>query len=340
MNSLKSVLLIAILLGPLWLWPAPAQALVPMEGQFVAKQTCEAVQSIKKRTNPGNIRLQSGMSYTVLGKNRDNASHYLLHIAAAKPSERWVPVSCGQLGADASSVIGQTSVQTSGQTSKNADFLLALSWQPSFCETKPNKPECQSQTGDRFDASHLVLHGLWPQPETNTYCGVSQKLIQLDKASRWSELPELDLSRQTRTALAERMPGVASNLHRHEWYKHGTCYSNTPEEYFQEAIALLDQINRSEVQQLLTNNINFLLTNTEIRSQFDQAFGVGSGEKVEVKCAQDIDEDKEIMVVELWLNLRGKIEPNTPIQTLLRAAPRAAQGCRQGEIDPAGFGNG
>ena len=133
---------------------------------------------------------------------------------------------------------------------------------------------------------------------------------------------------------------MASGLHRHEWYKHGTCYSSSPEEYYQESIALLDQVNQSDVRSLLVNNIDFLLTDIEIQQGFDAAFGPGSGNRVAMKCKRDIDEDREIMLVELWLNLKGKIEPETAIAPLLRAAPRARRDCRQGEVDPAGFGNG
>ncbi len=28
----------------------------------------------------------------------------------------------------------------------SGDFVLALSWQPAFCETHESKPECRSQT--------------------------------------------------------------------------------------------------------------------------------------------------------------------------------------------------
>jgi len=53
------------------------------------------------------------------------------------------------------------------------------------------------------------------------------------------------------------MPGVESLLHRHEWYKHGTCYnpqSDRPEEeYFEESLALLKQINNSSVQDLFAS---------------------------------------------------------------------------------------
>src|SRR3546814_10932851 len=55
-------------------------------------------------------------------------------------------------------------------------FVLAVSWQPAFCETRPAKPECVTQDEDRFDASHFALHGLWPQPRGNVYCGVEPGL--------------------------------------------------------------------------------------------------------------------------------------------------------------------
>src|SRR3546814_1497468 len=47
-------------------------------------------------------------------------------------------------------------------------FVLAVSWQPAFCETRPAKPECVTQDEDRFDASHFALHGLWPRSEEHT----------------------------------------------------------------------------------------------------------------------------------------------------------------------------
>ena len=317
--------------------------------QFLAEQTCPAFQSIKKRTNPGNIQLTPQTTYAVIGKNRRRASHYLVQIADARPANRWVAASCGRLQAEGAIAPPETPAGERPETppstpdlntSKDEEFLLALSWQPSFCETRPNKPECRSQTGERFDASNLVLHGLWPQPRQNVYCGVSDRLIKLDKDRRWLELPDLALSSDTRRELQTKMPGMASGLDRHEWYKHGTCYSNTAEEYYRESIALLDQINASAVQDLMEENINFLLTDTEIKQEFDAAFGRAAGEKVAMKCKRDVDEEREIMVVELWLNLKGKIDMNTPISRLLKAAPRARRDCRQGEIDPAGFGNG
>jgi ribonuclease T2 len=38
-----------------------------------------------------------------------------------------------------------------------AEHVLAVSWQPAFCETRPRLPECRSQTADRFDASNFRI---------------------------------------------------------------------------------------------------------------------------------------------------------------------------------------
>lgn len=327
MAALKKFLLFAISLGfCLTLLPQTADALISLNDRFVPREACEAVSSIRQGTNPGNIRLTPQQTYSVIGKNRENASHYLLRIEEAAPSTRWVPVQCGEL-LDSSTPVDPV----------NPDYLLALSWQPSFCETKPDKPECQSQTAQRFDATHLVLHGLWPQPKQNIYCNVSRELKYLDQENRWSELPPINLSEETSTALADKMPGFASNLHLHEWYKHGTCYSDSPEEYYQESIALLDQVNNSSIQDLFASNIGNFLSSTEIRDRFDQAFNPGAGSKVQVQCKRDINEDRNNMVVELQINLKGDIQSDTSMAELLEAGQRVASGCSLGEIDPAGF---
>jgi ribonuclease T2 len=327
MSTLKKCLLLVIsLCFCLTLWSRPAYALLTFNDQFVAGQACEALESIRRGTNSGDIRLVPQQTYPVIGKNRDNASHYLLRIEGAEPPSRWVSVQCGQLLGSSAPV-----------NPVNQDYLLALSWQPSFCETKPNKPECQSQTAQRFDATNLVLHGLWPQPRQNIYCNVSDDIIRLDKDNRWSQLPPIDLSAETRNALAAKMPGFASDLHLHEWYKHGTCYSESPEEYYQESIALLDQVNNSSVRDLFVKNIGNSLSSNEIRNQFDKAFTDGAGSKVQVQCQTDIDQEKNNMVVELQVNLKGNIQPDTSIESLLQAGKTVPAGCTLGEIDPAGF---
>src|SRR5215831_1138747 len=96
----------------------------------------------------------------------------------------------------------------------NFDFyVLALSWQPAFCEAHGSKPECQSQDNSRYDATHLVLHGLWPSVRGDRghnyeFCQVSRDIQE--KQDDWCAMPALELSAETQKLLSSRMPGVQS----------------------------------------------------------------------------------------------------------------------------------
>jgi ribonuclease T2 len=127
-----------------------------------------------------------------------------------------------------------------------AEHVLAVSWQPAFCETRPRLPECRSQTADRFDASNFALHGLWPQPRSQAYCGVDERTVAQDKRRRWRDLPWERLDDDLWSRLRQAMPGTRSGLHKHEWIKHGTCYDGAgAAEYFEDSLKLLDALNRS-----------------------------------------------------------------------------------------------
>lgn len=310
---LSLLLILSISVTALLIYPKPTQAFVSATGSFRASANCPALSSIRRQANPGNVNVIPGDSYPLLGKNKQEATHYQIRIEGAEPVARWVAVSCGSI--DESDTI----------VSSNLDYVLAASWQPGFCETKPNKPECISQTGDRFDATSFSIHGLWPRPQ---YCNVPRSIRQLDKDMRWSELPALELSPALRQDLAIKMPGYQSYLHRHEWYKHGTCYSATPEEYYQETISLIDQLNKSAVRTLLLQNLERDLTAERIDQAFETAFGASN--KVTISCVRV---NRENLIDELLINLRGEIDPETDITDLLSAAPDADRGCPIGQVD-------
>lgn len=136
----------------------------------------------------------------------------------------------------------------------------------------------------RCDTSHFSPHGLWPQPGSRSYCNVDGRLIATDKKRRWRELPELGLSLEMHKALWRIMPGSQSFLHRHEWIKHGTCYSAQPERYYRDSVRLMEAINASAVRDLFATNIGRRLTNRQIRNAFDTAFGRWAGERVRISC--------------------------------------------------------
>lgn len=209
--------------------------------------------------------------------------------------------------------------------------ILAASWQPAFCETKPGKPECKSQTADRYDANHFALHGLWPMRKN--YCGVDQADIDADKKGRWTDLPEVKLSAATRDALDKLMPGTQSALERHEWIKHGTCTNLSQEAYFSEAIALMDALNTSKVSALFAANVGKAVTQDQVQSAFDASFGAGAGQRIKMRCEQDGDRR---IVTELTIGL-GDGDEKTSLADRIQAAGGTKFDCNQGIVDPVGL---
>jgi ribonuclease T2 len=217
---------------------------------------------------------------------------------------------------------------------ERTQFVLAISWQPAFCETRPDKPECESQTEDRFDARNFALHGLWPQPRSRDYCGVDEATVRTDENGDWRDLPEPELPAELWAELQAAMPGTQSGLERHEWIKHGTCYDGDAEDYFADSLDMLEAINDSAVAQLFASAIGQRLTQAEIRAAFNAAFGQGAGERVRVSCTND---GNRRLITELTIGLTGNIDgPGSIADRLLDARPTDG-GCDGGVVDRVGL---
>lgn len=311
----------------------PLTTQAAQEGYLIAEQACPAYHSIREATNPGDIKLEPKQVYTVKAKNKVAATHYLVEISKESHTQRWVSVSCGKFVTRLDGAANTpTPTTTPSRSPKTNDYLLALSWQPAFCQTHQGKKECKAQTTASTDAKQLSLHGLWPQPINNAYCDIdiTQRTIDRRGEDGWRLLPELTYSADLRKDLAVAMPGLASNLDRHEWYKHGTCYGSTPEVYFRDAVNALKQINSSAVGDLFSKNIGKTITANQIRDAFDKSFGKGTGERVNVRC-----DGKRIS--ELWINLRGASISGT-MSDLIHQAPTVRKlDCTSGLVDPAGY---
>lgn len=319
----------------------PAAAFEPRSGCIVAEQTCEAPTSTRRPDNPGDIRLEIGQAYRLLGANKAEASHLQIVVPGARPEQRWIEVGCGRATGICDPGGGQSTPQQPPEHShsepaehSHSENVLAVSWQPAFCEMQRRKPECMAQSSRRFDATNFTLHGLWPQPRSREYCDVDAELVRTDESGRWDQLPRLDLEPVTQDALARAMPGVRSRLDRHEWIRHGSCYSRTADEYFQDSLLLLDELNASAVRALVASRIGRLLTLAQLRSAFDSEFGTGAGERVTMEC-EPVDGRR--LVTGLRLNLSGEVTPQSSLAELLAAAPRARGSCREGIVDPAGL---
>jgi ribonuclease T2 len=316
---------------------AEASAEVPLTGFFIAREACPALQSIRNTTNPGEVKTEPGKSYPMIAKNKPNASHYFIKVEGADPARRWVAVDCGEhvVSADGSSQPHEPGTGEGGDNEMpRAAYVLSVSWQPAFCETKPDKPECATETPNRFDATHFTLHGLWPQPRRNAYCDVPPEMSLADKNGDWDQLPEPKLSDATRQKLAQVMPGTQSNLERHEWIKHGTCFhADSADEYFSRAIALVDQLNASKAQGLFASNVGGEITGKAIRDAFDESFGEGAGDRVRVSCKRIRGRN---LIVELTIGLVGEIGDEPSLADLMAASAATDPGCPGGAIEAVG----
>ncbi len=99
-----------------------------------------------------------------------------------------------------------------------AGYILAVSWSPEYCHNDTASMQCSGRNG-RFG---FVLHGLWPEARSGPppqWCSVTPR-------------PSAQLIRQ------HLCMTPVPRLLEHEWAKHGSCMSKTPEVYFRTAAIL------------------------------------------------------------------------------------------------------
>lgn len=220
----------------------------------------------------------------------------------------------------------------SAPRAQEATYVLAMTWQPAFCELRSRLPECETLSASDEGATAFSLHGLWPQPRGNVYCGVAARTRALDEAGRWDDLPPVPLSPGTRAALADAMPGALSHLDRHEWVKHGTCHGTDAETYYRDSLRLLAAVNASSLGRLFTDAVGARLNADAIHAATDLAFGPGASKRLEIVCRLD---GARRLIVELRLELAGPLD--RPVADLVADAPYRAVGCEGGFVDPVGL---
>lgn len=167
-------------------------------------------------------------------------------------------------------------------------YVLALSWEPAFCELNYGKPECGALDSGDFAAWHLSIHGLWPNSgpdEGPSYCGVGGSTQEMDRPKSWCSLPEPRLSAETQKALGRTMPGVQSCLERHEWIKHGTCAGIDAEPYFASALRLAAAIEATPLGKTIAGNVGRDLPRGRLIGAFETTFGAGTGKALALICS-------------------------------------------------------
>lgn len=208
-------------------------------------------------------------------------------------------------------------------------MILGLSWQPGFCEGRPNVPECRNQAATDVSARQFSLNGLWRMRQT--YCGVPDVLKDQDKQRKWLAMPALALDDGLKVELAKAMPGMASGLERHEWIKHGTCSGDVAAGYYARSLKMLAAVNQSAVGRLFGDNIGRTLKQAEIKAAFETAFGPGAGDRIKMRCRKDGDR-KIITGITIGL---GSTEGDD-LKALIATAGTTKFGCEEGVVDAAG----
>ncbi|MBC7490467.1 MAG: ribonuclease T2 [Glaciimonas sp.] len=212
------------------------------------------------------------------------------------------------------------------------DFLLlAASWQPGFCATHAGKPECSNLKGT-YAGSHLALHGLWPNAYNGNhpqYCNVPQRDIDLDKTSAWCSMDKYGVSASTLNNLSTYMPGTASCLDEHEWFKHGSCSTIAPNDYWLDAIGLMNQLGQTQLNNFIASNVGKTVSRAQLQQAFSASFGSAALPALSLKCTKSGTIN---YLTEVWLNLSSTNFAHFPAASSLILDGNVANTCPTSKI--------
>lgn len=324
LNGLIAVFMIS-LANPIWA--------AKETGTFISQQACPAYVSKKKLSNPDQVQLEKGSEYSIIEANqKDHPSWYRVIVPTANPKQRWIKAECGTVR-EAGSNPGGSEPNLCNVAGQSDSYVLALSWQPAFCETKPNKPECSITDPTVYQARHFTLHGLWPNRQrcNNDYgfCGSVKS-----KRESFCDYPEINLDSAVRRNLAEVMPSVSSGscLERHEWHKHGTCQGTlSVNDYYTLSIDLTRQFNDSGMAYFMNRKIGQTLRTEDFLNRLVAVLGSAAKDRVKLICKQN-------MLVEVQISLTTQLALGQDLESLIASAPvQSASECGSTfRVDPIG----
>ncbi|PTL79943.1 hypothetical protein [Vitiosangium sp. GDMCC 1.1324] len=187
-------------------------------------------------------------------------------------------------------------------------YVLALSWSPNFCCTHSSKEECQGLQGS-FGATHLTIHGLWPNytdaQAQQAGAGWPQYCAPYSSCQK-HPTPGCDPDPSTIPAdMKTYGPGYVSDndfLADHEWPKHGSCTGLDSGTYFSSALSSLLALPGDQgTPELLTKNIGGTVAATDLRAAF------GAPESVMLSC----DSSCNLSQVSICLTHAASGQPGT-----------------------------
>lgn len=246
--------------------------------------------------------------------NADGAVNYVESLKNFKRANGISPDVCDASSGSVSASAGDSkSASLAGCNIKSEmdSVVLAMSWQPAFCEDKGSKPECrlsQFIAQNTYQAKNFTLHGMWPNKNS---CGQNYGFCGEVKsnAKDFCEYPEVSITNHAiEKDLESVMPSKAAGscLERHEWHKHGTCQSLDTSKYFDRAIKLLKNFNQSKTASLIRKYINKSnLKTSDLLKSLDVSFGKDASKQFVIVC-------KGNRLTEVQVNLTAaSLDPKT-----------------------------
>lgn len=321
------LMIIASLAVSIWFCSLATEAsALQATGEFAAKKACNAYQSRTKQTNPDKTKLEPGKKYTIVEVDKAGSPvWYRIKVDKANPQERWVSFECGtpENLSVSKTAEGTTKPPKSGghgpsvcRTAGLGDsYVLALSWQPAFCEGHQSKPECAVNDPQVYQANNFTLHGLWPNKQS---CGINYGFCGKYKAKQDSfcTYEAISVDEATDKELKKVMPSAAhgSCLERHEWHKHGTCQKTWDADgYFDTAIRLVEEFNKDGMAALMSSNIDKTISVTAFRETLEKNLGAGASDRIRIKCDQG-------QLVDVEIDLPAELPAEDSLKDLIRKA--------------------
>ncbi|GGI84722.1 ribonuclease T2 family protein [Legionella impletisoli] len=285
-------------------------AAIPVAGYFEASNTCPAYIS-KDEPQTAEEYLYPSQRYVIKEINHQAPEWVRIQLHDNPNALRWVKAACGK-----SQYTVKKRIPCDNTPGLADHFVLALNWQPGFCETygyEAGKPECYKLNPDSYQASHLALHGLWPNQKScgshYGYCGGSKK-------NKFCHYPPVSLSPQVSKRLKQLMPSFehGSCLERHEWNRHGMCQMLSSDDYFSLAMDLVEQLNQTSFSNFLAKHVGEEVRLVDLQREFESAFGKGAKDKVYFGCTHGY-------LVDVYITLPALMPKGESLARLVQKAP-------------------
>lgn len=233
-------------------------------------------------------------------------------------------------------VIDRRPDPSANEPANSTSSLLVLTWAPSLCQVEPSNRGCRNGHVGRMGPA-MLLHGLWPQPKSEQFCGVSTTVAEQARDPESADLPPLNLPADVETSLQAKLSDGAI-MTPHEWYRHGTCSGVPPDVYFGHAVTLTEQAGNvldPIFEKAAEEAGNGRLSVGDVRDRFEAEFGKGAGERVSLTC-REVD-GQGIVIYEVHLSLPpvsdlGAVMEPLSLSDLLVRGPTVSAGCRHGRV--------